>query len=54
MSCKQSEKGGVSVYGLQRMPVTLYAEQWERLLAFAEEVKGFIKDHPGLARKQRS
>ena len=54
LSCKQSEKGGVSVYGLQRMPVTLYAEQWERLLAFAEEVKGFIKSHPGLARKQRS
>ena len=54
LSCKQSEKGGVSVYGLQRMPVTLYAEQWERLLAFAEVVKSFIKDHPGLSRKQRS
>jgi hypothetical protein len=54
LSCKQSEKGGVSVYGLQRMPVTLYAEQWERLLAFAEEVKSFIKAHPGLARKQRT
>jgi hypothetical protein len=53
LSCKQSEKGGLSVYGLQRMPVTLYAEQWERLLAFAEEIKGFIKGHPGLARKQR-
>ena len=47
LSCKQSEKGGVTVYGLQRMPVTLYAEQWERLLGFAEEVKGFIKSHPG-------
>ena len=54
LSCKQSEKGGVSVYGLQRMPVTLYAEQWERLLGFAEEVKSFIKDHPTLSRKQRS
>ena len=54
LSCKQSEKGAVSVYGLQRMPVTLYAEQWERLFGFAEEVKGFIKSHPGLARKQRS
>ena len=29
--CKVSEKGAVSVYGLQRMPVTLYVEQWERL-----------------------
>ena len=54
LSCKQSEKGGVSVYGLQRMPVTLYAEQWERLLGFAEEVKGFIKSHPDLSRKQRA
>ena len=54
LSCKQSEKGGVSVYGLQRMPVTLYAEQWERLLAFADEIKAFIKDHPALARKRRS
>jgi hypothetical protein len=54
LSCKQSEKGGVSVYGLQRMPVTLYAEQWERLLGFAEEIKGFIKSHPDLSRKQRS
>ena len=54
LSCKQSEKGGVSVYGLQRMPVTLYAEQWERLLGFADTIREFIKDHPGLARKQRS
>ena len=54
LSCKQSEKGAVSVYGLQRMPVTLYAEQWERLLGFAEEIKGFIKSHPALSRKQRS
>ena len=54
LSCKQSEKGGLSVYGLQRMPVTLYAEQWERLFGFAEEIKGFIKTHPDLARKQRS
>ena len=52
LSCKQSEKGAVSVYGLQRMPVTLYAEQWERLLAFAEEVKKFIAGHPALSRKR--
>ena len=35
--CKVSEKGGLSVYGLQRMPVTLYTEQWTRLLSFAEK-----------------
>ena len=40
--CKVSEKGGVSVYGLQRMPVTLYMEQWDRLLTYADEIKSFI------------
>jgi hypothetical protein len=43
--CKVSPKGAVSVYGLQRMPVTLYVEQWERLLNFADEVRTFLKDH---------
>jgi hypothetical protein len=52
--CKVSEKGAVSVYGLQRMPVTLYLEQWERLLDFADEVRTFIKDHEGqLKRKEK-
>ena len=54
LSCKVSPKSALSVYGLQRMPVTLYAEQWERLLGFADTVREFIKDHPTLARKQRS
>jgi hypothetical protein len=52
--CKVSEKGALSVYGLQRMPVTLYMEQWQRLLDFAEEVRQFIKDHDGeLKRKAK-
>jgi hypothetical protein len=50
--CKVSQKGALSVYGLQRMPVTLYIEQWERLLDFADEVRQFAKDHSGeLSRK---
>ena len=36
--CKVSEKGACSVYGLQRMPVTLYVEQWTRLLEFGDLV----------------
>src|SRR5512145_874371 len=40
-----SEKGGVSVYGLGRFPVTLYKEQWTRLLAMADEIRAFIKEH---------
>ena len=43
--CKVSEKGAVSVYGLQRMPVTLYVEQWERLLDFGDEIRAFLKEN---------
>jgi hypothetical protein len=40
-----SEKGGVSVYGLGRFPVTLYYEQWTRLLATAESLKTFLEEN---------
>jgi len=45
VSLKVSEKGGVSVYGLGRFPVTLYKEQWARLLDMADEIRGFIREH---------
>lgn len=52
--CKVSEKGAISVYGLQRMPVTLYVEQWQRLLDFAEEIRKFMKEHDSeLKRKDK-
>jgi hypothetical protein len=44
-SLRVSAKGGVSVYGLGRFPVTLYKEQWTRLLAMADEITGFIREH---------
>jgi hypothetical protein len=44
-SLKVSEKGGVSVYGLGRFPVTLYKEQWSKLLDMADEIRAFIKDN---------
>ena len=40
-----SEKGGVSVYGLGRFPVTLYKEQWLRLLDMAEDIRAFIREN---------
>jgi len=44
LHCKVSEKGALSVYGLNsRFPVTLYVEQWERLLAFVDTLKVFAK-----------
>jgi hypothetical protein len=42
---KVGEKGGVSVYGLGRFPVTLYQEQWAKLLGLAEEIKIFIEEN---------
>ena len=45
VSLKVSEKGGVSVYGLGRFPVTLYKEQWTKLLVMADEIRAFIKEH---------
>jgi hypothetical protein len=42
---KVSEKGGVSVYGLGRFPVTLYKEQWLKLLGMADEIKAFISEN---------
>jgi superfamily II helicase len=42
---KVSEKGGLSVYGLGRFPVTLYKEQWVRLLDHVEEIKKFLQDN---------
>jgi hypothetical protein len=40
---KVSEKGGVSVYGLGRFPVTLYYEQWLRLLDTVQELRDFLQ-----------
>jgi hypothetical protein len=45
VSFKVSEKGGVSVYGLGRFPVTLYKEQWAKLLELADDLRAFIKAH---------
>jgi len=44
-SMKVSEKGGLSVYGLGRFPVTLYKEQWMKLLGMSDDIKLFIADN---------
>jgi len=43
ISLKVSEKGGVSVYGLGRFPVTLYKEQWKKLLEMSDDIRNFIE-----------
>ncbi len=45
LSLRVSEKGAVSVYGLGRFPVTLYKEQWLRLLDMSEDIKMFIRQN---------
>ncbi len=45
LSMKVSEKGALSVYGMGRFPVTLYKEQWLKLLGIAEEIKKFIEEN---------
>ncbi len=45
LSLKVSQKGGVSVYGLGRFPVTLYKEQWEKLLDISDDIRAFIKEN---------
>ncbi len=52
VSMKVSEKGGVSVYGLGRFPVTLYQEQWLKLLDLAEEIRGFIRENEARLKKK--
>jgi len=43
LSMKVSEKGAVSIYGMGRFPVTLYKEQWLKLLGVADEIRAFIE-----------
>lgn len=45
LSMKVSEKGALSIYGMGRFPVTLYKEQWLKLLGIAEDIKKFIAEN---------
>src|SRR5438067_4985449 len=52
VSLKVSEKGGVSVYGLGRFPITLYQEQWTKLLDMADQIRAFITEHKSELKKK--
>ena len=45
LSLKVSAKGGVSIYGLGRFPVTLYKEQWDKLLAITDDIRAFLQEN---------
>ncbi len=52
LSLRVSEKGAVSVYGLGRFPVTLYQEQWTRLLAHGDAIRSFIEENRDRLKKK--
>jgi hypothetical protein len=47
ITLKVSEKGGLSVYGMGRFPITLYKEQWLKLLDMSDDIRAFIKANDG-------
>lgn len=52
VALKVSEKGALSVYGMGRFPVTLYREQWEKLLAMKDVILHFIEENDHLLKKK--
>jgi len=52
LSLRVSEKGALSVYGLGRFPVTLYREQWEKLLGMADDIRRFIQENDSQLKKK--
>jgi len=52
ITLKVSEKGGLSVYGLGRFPVTLYQEQWLKLLDMESDIRNFIRENEGRLKKK--
>ena len=54
LSFRVSEKGAVSVYGLGRFPVTLYQEQWDKLLGQIDELRGFIEANRASLKKKEA
>jgi hypothetical protein len=47
-----SQKGGVSLYGIRRFPVTFYLEEWERILDMGDEIRAFLREHEGELRRK--
>jgi hypothetical protein len=47
-----SAKGGVSLYGVRRFPVTFYLEEWEKILGMATEIQTFLRDNEGKLKRK--
>jgi hypothetical protein len=53
MRLQVSEKGGVSLYGIRRFPVTFYKEEWDRILGMADEILAFLGENESKLKKPR-
>lgn len=49
---KVSQKGGVSLYGIRRFPITFYLEEWNRILEMSDEIRSFLREHEGELKKR--
>jgi len=47
-----SAKGGVSLYGVRRFPVTFYLEEWEKILGMAEQIQAFLRENEGKLKRK--
>jgi hypothetical protein len=52
LSLKVSQKGGVSLYGIRRFPITFYLEEWERILDMEAEIRAFLAEHASELKKR--
>jgi hypothetical protein len=47
-----SAKGGASLYGIRRFPITFYLDEWERILDMADDIRTFLREHEGELKKK--
>ena len=52
LSLKVSQKGGVSLYGIRRFPITFYKEEWETVLGMEAEIRAFLTEHDSELKKR--
>jgi hypothetical protein len=52
LSLRVSEKGGVSLYGIRRFPITFYADEWEKILGMADDIRRFSEENAGQLKRK--
>jgi hypothetical protein len=52
LSLRVSEKGAVSLYGIRRFPITFYADEWEKILGMADDIRRFSQENAGQLKRK--